>query len=456
LWEKSQQAPAGAAKLYLMRRSLWLALAWPGLTLGIAMAADPPAAEKRPDLNRVLPRWLRFKGEYRARWEGNSGIRFVHDADDHYLLTRVRLGFTIQPANWISGDIQVHDARVTGNTLFPTTPGFKDDLDVRLASIELKSELKRGDQLRLRLGRQELSLGDQRILGPSNWGNSSRSFDAVRFDWSGGPFDVQAFAASVVANRIGEVNRHIEGDNIHGLILTAGVLPRKGSVELQNLWRVAPRVLSESGTAGKLDIKTFVVRAVGDFNSRTHYVTEMAAQIGSRSNDNARAWAGHWRVLRDLSASGWKPAIMGVYDYATGDKRPGDGRSGTFDVLYPTPHDKYGLADQVGWKNIHHAEVRFQLAPVKNWRFEIKQLAWWLASSTDWLYSSSGAPVARDITGSSGRYVGTETDLQAFWVPSKQISLGMGVGRIKPGGFLKKTTPGAVLTFPYVMLTYAF
>jgi hypothetical protein len=87
----------------------------------------------------------------------------------------------------------------------------------------------------------------------------------------------------------------------------------------------------------------------------------MALQGGRRGPDRALAAAGHWRVLRDLSSSYWRPVLAGVYDYATGDTNPTDGHSATFDVLYPTPHDKYGLADQVGWKNIHHVESNFDL-----------------------------------------------------------------------------------------------
>jgi hypothetical protein len=413
----------------------------------VAAAATPSAI-----VNRVLPSWVRFKGEYRARWEGNSGQRFVPDADDHYLLTRLRLDLDIQPLNWFSVMLEGQDARIGANSRFPSAPPYQDVWDLRLASVELR----RGDRLRLRVGRQELSLGEQRIVGPSNWANAARVFDAVRFDWQEGPLSLQAFASSVVATRTGEWNHRVDGDNLHGIVFGATGLPRKSRVELQGLWHVAPRVLSEVGPAGKLDIKTLIFRGVGDINARTHYVTEMAVQGGRHAGDRVRSAAGHWRVLRDIKTSWWKPVAAVVYDYATGDRDPSDGRSGTFDVIYPTPHDKYGLADQVGWKNIHHAEVRVEVTPRKGLRFEVKQHAWWLASARDWLYSAGGAPVVRDSTGKSGRYVGREVDLQAFWVPSKQVALGMGIGRLSPGEFLKRTTPGAVLTFPYIMLTYGF
>ncbi|HZO84544.1 MAG TPA: alginate export family protein, partial [Verrucomicrobiae bacterium] len=118
--------------------------------------------------------------------------------------------------------------------------------------------------------------------------------------------------------------------------------------------------------------------------------------------------------------------------------------------------DKYGLADQVGWKNIRHAEVRLEVSPLRGWRFDLKQHAWWLVSARDGVYTAGGALISRDPTGRSGRYVGRETDIQAIWVASPQLSIGMGLARLSPGEFLKKTTPGATLIYPYVMVTYGF
>ena len=37
----------------------------------------------------------------------------------------------------------------------------------------------------------------------------------------------------------------------------------------------------------------------------------------------------------------------------------------TFDQLYPTGHDKLGLTDQVGWRNIHHLREGIEITPIK-------------------------------------------------------------------------------------------
>jgi len=42
----------------------------------------------------------------------------------------------------------------------------------------------------------------------------------------------------------------------------------------------------------------------------------------------------------------WKPRIFLEYNYASGTANPRQ-LGGTFDQLYPSGHDKFGLADQV-------------------------------------------------------------------------------------------------------------
>ena len=90
----------------------------------------------------------------------------------------------------------------------------------------------------------------------------------------------------------------------------------------------------------------------------------MAVQTGSLGADSVQAWAGHWQ-LRAGAPTRVPLGLTGEYNYASGDADPTDGTRGTFDQLYPTGHDKYGLADQVGWRNIHHLRAGVELTPIK-------------------------------------------------------------------------------------------
>ena len=152
---------------------------------------------------------------------------------------------------------------------------------------------------------------------------------------------------------------------------------------------------TEAGAPGTLTSSTTGVRMVGKFSPLTDYNIEMAVQRGSLAADDISAWAGHWLVGRTMTRASKTYRAFGEYNYASGDETPGDGKRGTFDQLYPTPHDKYGLADQVGWKNIHHLRTGIEMRPQPRLTIGSSYHSFWLATARDALYTAGGAVLAR-------------------------------------------------------------
>jgi hypothetical protein len=181
----------------------------------------------------------------------------------------------------------------------------------------------------------------------------------------------------------------------------------------------------------------------------------MALQRGDLGTNDVTAWAGHWQLRESLTGS-WTPKITGEYNYASGDKDPTDGKRQTFDQLYPTPHDKYGLADQVGWKNLHHVRTGFEITPLKGMPITTNYHSWWLAEERDALYNVASAPIARIITGAANSHVGQELDVQVSKAIFPQLQVAAGYAHIFTGAFLKEATPGASYSHPYIQATYVF
>jgi hypothetical protein len=424
----------------------------------LAQATDAPAGQTlQPSspaaaVNAHLPSWIRLSGELRAREEGFLGNRFEPGNDDMYLLQRIRLGVQIQPAPWLKFFTQGQDARVSFTDRVAPAPPHQDSADIRQAYVELGNT--ESYPIALRAGRQDLAFGEERLVGASNWGNIGRSFDAVRLGLHHGNFHVDAFASSVVVPRDHTFDRHIDGDNLHGLYgRIENVIP-KAKVEPFLFWRLAPVALSEAGIRGKVDSKTIGVRFAGTLPRHFEYTMELAGQTGNWGSDPMRTFAGFWRLGREFTGVKWNPRVRLEVNHATGDKNPGDGRHGTFDVLYPTAHDKYGMADQVGWKNVEHIGLIAEFKPRPAITVQGKFHDWWLNSATDGLYSSGGALLVRDRTGAAGRHIGEEIDFQVLWAASRNVAFGGGIGHMFAGSFLQKTTPGRGFTFPYVSLTY--
>jgi hypothetical protein len=415
-----------------------------------------PAAALRPSdaLNSQLPRWLRFSGEYRVRVEGFAGGGFQQDTEDAYWLNRVRVNMSLIPANWLKLQFQAQDAQALGKNAKPHGPPFEDTMDLRTAYVELMDP--ENSALGLRVGRQELVFGEQRLVGHVSWLNTARTFDAVRATVRYKGYRLDAFAASVVNIREDELNKRADGNNFHGAYGSINSLVPKAVIEPYAFWRLAPRLTTERGTVGNLDFKTVGLRWVGKLPLNFDYGTEIAGQVGSIGSDDVSAWAGHWLLGYTVAAAPYTPRLVAEYNYASGDEVPGDGTRGTFDQLYPTAHDKYGLTDQVGWRNIHHSRLGVEFKPQPKWLVTGNYHSWWLASPRDGLYSATSALVARRTDGSAGRHVGQELDVQVVYSLSPQMQVSGGYAYLFPGTFLKNTTPGNAYQFPYWMISYAF
>ena len=424
----------------MWRASIFLLASWCLFSQG-----TEPGSPLDP-VNRQLPKWVRLTGELRAREEGFLGDRFTEGQDDLYLFQRVRLGVSVKPLKQLEMFVQGQDARVSFQGRIPAAPPYQDSADLRQAWIQIGTGSERHG-ITLRTGRQELAFGEERLVGASNWGNVSRTFDAVKLGVRHGGYAADVFASSVVAARDHAFDRHNDGDNLHGIYGSIhGWVPR-AVLEPFVFWRLSP--------AG-LDSKTVGLRWAGQLPHGLEYTTEMATQRGTRSAEDVRAWAGFWRIGRTFTNLQGKPGIRAEINHASGDADPSDRRYGTFDVLYPTAHDKYGLTDQVGWRNINHIGLIAELRPRKTLVLQFKAHESWLVSARDGLYGAGGALIVRDPSGNSGKYVGEELDAQMIWTPRAGVQIGAGLGHLFPGEFLQHTTPGHGYTFPWIGLTYGF
>jgi hypothetical protein len=411
-------------------------------------AAQPPLPNR---VNELLPTWLRVRGEFRERADGVKNAGFNYTRDDVYYLSRFRFNVAAT-GKYSAATVQLQDARVSQKTVGPLGTPFKAAFDLRQAFVDvgtLKSPVV------ARIGRQEFAFGDQRLLGHLNWTNAARTFDAARLTFKSKAAQVDLFDASVVRILDGEFDKSGSGNRLYGAYASSGRVIPKGTVEPYVYFRRDENQRSEVGTIGELQQFTSGVRLVGRLSNPLDYNVEMDIQTGSLSSDDISAWAGHWQ-LRGTLADKMAPHITGEYNYASGDANPTDGTRGTFDQLYPTGHDKYGLSDQVGWRNIHDVRVGFDVTPFKATPISINYHAYWLAQNRDALYAASGAALARVATGAASAKVGQELDLQIARPLTPQLAFAAGYSHLFAGPFLKEATPGKSYSGPFLMLTYVF
>ncbi len=424
----------------------------------LAAAAVAAAARAQIDPGKDLNAYLAEKTdkrvavsfEYRQRAEDRTGIVFGRDRDIAADFLRLRVGLTVRPFTWmkISGLAQDTRSAAYGG-IEPGT--VKDPIDLQEGYIDLFSSKQLGPGLTV--GRQMLNYGDTRLIGSPQWAYAARTWDTARLYWVTKKMKLEFMSLSTIVPRSDSFNKPILGDRIWGMYDTFKDVLGKTVVDVYVLRHDQNRPGGFTGV-GTLGINLYGTRWAIPLVRGFRFTTEGVLQTGKNGilAHRAAGWVGQ---------IGYKTAIRkrpvdfaNEYKYASGTN-PASGRSGTFDQLYPAAHDKFGTMDMIGWRNVHNVKSMTSFGLRKTWNWVLMYNNSWLADPRDAAYSAQGRPVARAPRGDAGRHIGQEIDLYSNYLWGG-VTLGAGIGQFFPGGFIRRTTPGAHSRLLFLTTSYSF
>jgi Alginate export len=428
--------------------------------------ASPPPFSQAPGwlfpvakLDKALPKWLFFGGEYRNRWEGPIGIDFTGKRD-LYLLSRLRVRAIVRPKEWLSFHAELQDARIFFNQVIPTANPYQDTFTLWQAYPQIGSPTK--GWFDVLAGRQVLKFGDERVIGPSDWTNVGRTFNVARVDLhhegTNGTTNMAVFASAVVPGDNDYLHNPFPGSNLYAVYgsFENNVVP-KGTFEPYLLWHIAPANsgLPEEVGHGHINEVTIGLHWTGNIPGNFDYDSEFDGQTGSLGRYSIRAWAGYASVGKTFPKAAASPRIFLEGNYASGTKNPAGPDWNTFDQLYPSNHDKYGFADQFGRRNLVQFRVGIEEDATDRWKLKQQFEGFWLDTTNDNLYNGSGFIAVPAHPGAS-HHIGNEADFVFEYDWNKGLSFGFGYGVIFAGQFLRTTTPGHDYQYPYAYFQYNF
>lgn len=450
-----------------------------------ALAIAAPATPPPPHVDVQL----------RLRWEDRANnLTFDRSlpstSNDNWLLTRLRVGFAQPLTESLSAYTQLQDAREFGSDR-PSVPYVAasegdDPADLRQLYVDWKTPTAT-----LRLGRQVLSFGDERLVGPVDWNNLARSFDAARltFPKVGGGLDV--FVASVVqiqpTSTTGWHSNHSSTDDLFAGVYSRVTLAPTLKAEPYLLYRNkrSDTVYSVAGvgTARPYDIPqdtaTLGLRWLGTpagpaAKEGFDYDGEFALQLGRvRGRQLAgattafpghawldhTAWALHTGIGYTTSTLGAPLRFAAEYNYATGDRDPTDRDDQSFLNLFPTNHKFYGALDAFAWKNL--SEFAFSAAATllskTKLRFEHHVFA--LANTNDTWFRANAVTTVRPLTPAAraaSRSAGQETDLILTHPLNPHLTLELGGAYFFAGRYLEQTGGASDARFFYLQSVAAW
>jgi hypothetical protein len=402
----------------------------PGLAfLGIATLGGGPGAAHAEDACALKPfrweedcsvlglPWLRLGAEYRLKTEYLDATDYgLKLADVTYTAVGERALFhvDVRPGLGVRVFIQLAAAMDAGRK--PAERPFdRTRPDIAQAFVDLPL----WKVAVLRVGRQELDTGGNRLISVREAANLRLAFDMVHIAASIAGIDAVAFYGRPVSNRLGTFDdRGNPAEKFLG-----GWLQRRWWSPTVNLFffeRDRSRAVYEQGVASDAR-RTAGVRLFGN-SAEWDYSVQAARQYG---------WFGA-AVIRASGFAGdvgWHPQLPGTprvatsFGYAGGDRRPGDRTLGTFDVLYP---NLGYFTDAPVYYPGNTAElqpnVTFTVIPDVSLRVGSDVI--FRVSKRDAVYGPPGIPVLPG-NGSGPSYVTTLSYLRTDWSIARGISVGI-------------------------------
>ncbi|MCB1275331.1 alginate export family protein [Prosthecobacter sp.] len=434
----------------------------------------------RPDLSRysIADGRIVFDEHFNTRFEGrennndfNSAVNSPTDAT--WLLTRFRVGALFHATSWLKFYVQGQDIRELGGSRPNNVGTFGADgddvFDLLQAWVAIGDE---NHGLSLRAGRQAFNFANQRLLGNPQWKNSTNAWDAVRLRYSASTWAADLFMGSPVTflnnqwNKSDYFNTH-EGRNavVTGAYFTSSsLIPWQSATDLYLLHQGSSKNTGAPGAplgaVGYSNFWTVGTMWKGD-PKKLHnwdYDLEMALQFGKAAGLNHRAFAGHWGFGYNFSHS-WKPRLGFQYNYASGDGNPNDGKSTTFQNMFPGNHALFGFMDTTAWMNMQNPQINFSIQPTEKLKLTCDAMAFFNANNGDAWYGANTTTAVRPVTASAqsaSKYRGMEFDINAWYKVNKHVSLQTGYAYFLTGKYLAQTGASDNAHFGYAQMTVNF
>lgn len=433
-----------------------------------ASGADQSPNSPEKPWRGLLNEWMEKEPPYLSAWDVGGQFRIRYEAKENagsfpnrdfiehgqvnsndYLLLRemFHVGYTPQP--WVTVYAEARDSRAFSDERDPSPD--QDALDLHQAFLALGDP--KNFPFCVKVGRQEMSYGDERFVGISDWSNTRRVFDAAKFHFDNRHLWLDAFAGRVIIPYDAAFNVANDYDWFWGLYASSGTLIPQLEAQLyffgRNVGDQSPQAITPTvGGPSAREIYTpgVRVRSLPGQWTGWDYVAEITGQFGrinapgDRLNHRALAAdvvAGYtWEMARS------QPRLSAGYTYGSGDSDPEDGVNETFDLLFGTNHKLYGLMDLFGLRNIHSPSFSFSFNPLPRLTLRADYLLFWLANTHDYAYPESSSARSGNGYGRNptfNPFVGSELDIVATYQPLNWAEMQLGYGHFFAGDYLQQS-----------------
>ncbi|TLV03440.1 alginate export family protein [Dyadobacter luticola] len=395
-------------------------------------------------LSKSRNTYLSFGGDVRFQYYHVINDEWGEQPDKNYGYVFSRY---LGHADFHSGDhfrafLELQSGMANAKT--STSPADENPLDLHQAFFDVNLFPEKKNNVVLRVGRQELLYGSQRLISVREGPNNRHAFDGAKVMFSGPNYKTDLLYSHYVASKKGVFD---DGYNKSTKLWGAYTVRNKVPV-LQNvdLYYFGLDKKSNSYDDGKgKEMRHSVGSRIWGRSKQWRYDVEAIYQFGSFAEKTISAWTASAHIDYELDHLKFEPEIGLKTELISGDKNLGDNRLNTFNPLFPRG-GYFGLAALIGPANLVDLHPSLTMNFTEKLSVDFDYDVFWRYSSHDGVYGPNAAMIYSS-SGTSDKFIGHQYSMAADYTTNPFLRFGCELTYFATGDFLKQAGPGKNLLF---------
>jgi hypothetical protein len=316
----------------------------------------------------------------------------------------------------------------------------------------------------VRVGRQELLFGRQRLVSPLDWGNTRRNFQGVRYMLKGDDYRLDVFATHPVNSATGFqpvaiYDSRFDQPNYH-VWFSGAYFTYTGMKDtvVDAYWLYLDTGTTQNpaqpdGMRHLLGSRFARLIPVADGARVWDVDTEGGFQLGRDNGESVLAGFYTYIIGHTWKSFYFTPRLSHTFYYGSGDQIANSGHNNTFNTLFPLGHAYWAISDNLSGQNLYDYAIQTDVKPTKKTALTSAFHWFSLASNGDRLYNVAGVPVG---TPGNGRDVGTALDIYGYYSYNANLDIQAGYSWFWYGSYVEAVAPRGDATQFYVQTSFRY
>lgn len=361
--------------------------------------------------------YLSMGGDIRYQYQRFTNENWGESPKDNdgFILTRYLAHADFHAGKHFRTFVQLQSSFANGK-LTPPSPVDENQLDLHQAFADIAFTGRQAQALTIRIGRQELLYGSQRLVAVRDGPNNRQAFDAARLIYARPNWNAQLFYSRFVQSK-----QQIFDDGFAnhtrfwGAYLVKNKVPLLRNADLYyfGLWKKNAKFDDGMGK----ELRHSIGGRLWDTQRFWKYDIEGLYQWGDFAGKQITAWTFSVNTSYKFANTPLKPEPGIKTELISGDAQYGDNKLQTFNPLFPRG-GYFGLVSIIGPANLVDLHPSLTLDLARGLYFNMDYDIFWRYSRNDGIY---GPNVALIYSGkkSSQRSIGRQYSTHLEYIPNR-------------------------------------